>query len=191
MTSPDALYEALGVNRGAPIEVIRKAYRKASKRAHPDGGGTPEQWALVTLAHDILTDAKKRKTYDETGGADELEAAALQAAYDAISLVASAIVNMRKDVTSFDILGDAVKTLRQQIANVDDAQRQQRKARDAVQTIRARIRPKKGANMLDAVLDQGHRRAEAAFAMQRDICKCAISILQSHTFEYVAPYDIW
>src|SRR6202041_864612 len=48
---------------------IRKAYRNRSKKAHPDGGGSPEQFALVKLAVDTLSDDARRANYDKTGEA--------------------------------------------------------------------------------------------------------------------------
>jgi len=63
---PD-LYAILGVPRDADTATIRKAYRKASKRAHPDGGGTAEKFRAVSKALEVLSDAGRRKAYDETG----------------------------------------------------------------------------------------------------------------------------
>lgn len=63
---PD-LYVTLGVPRDADTAAIRKAYRKASKRAHPDGGGSPEKFRSVKQALDVLSDAGRRKAYDQTG----------------------------------------------------------------------------------------------------------------------------
>ena len=38
-----ALYEALGVEKDATMDQIRKAYRKKAMKAHPDKGGDPEE----------------------------------------------------------------------------------------------------------------------------------------------------
>lgn len=61
------LYAALGVPRDADRAAIRRAYRDKAHTAHPDAGGTPEAFAEIKLAHDILTDDVRRKHYDETG----------------------------------------------------------------------------------------------------------------------------
>lgn len=50
-TVPVAL-ERMG-DRDGP-EVLRTAIRRAAKRAHPDAGGTPEQWATYTRARAVL-----------------------------------------------------------------------------------------------------------------------------------------
>lgn len=68
------LYRALGVKPNASRETIRKAYRGLAKKAHPDAGGDPQGFARLKQAHDILTDEKRRKRYDETGDTTESKA---------------------------------------------------------------------------------------------------------------------
>lgn len=70
MTAPD-LYAALDLPRDASADEAHAAYRRAAKSAHPDAGGTPDAWALVSLAHDVLTDEGRRARYDETGVVDD------------------------------------------------------------------------------------------------------------------------
>src|SRR5688572_6591812 len=62
-------YDVLGVPRTASIAEIRAAYRAAAKTAHPDAGGTPEGFARLNAAHDLLTDPDARAFYDQTGKA--------------------------------------------------------------------------------------------------------------------------
>jgi hypothetical protein len=66
-------YEVLGVPADAAKDVIRRAYRRMSKRAHPDGGGSPERFALVKRAHDLLTDDARRERLDRTGDDSEAQ----------------------------------------------------------------------------------------------------------------------
>jgi len=61
------LYEILGLKKNATATEIKKAYRKLAKIHHPDKGGNPEKFKEVTKAHEILSDAEKRETYDEYG----------------------------------------------------------------------------------------------------------------------------
>ena len=72
MTAPD-LYAALDVPRDADAAAVHAAYRQAAKSAHPDVGGAPERWALVSLARDVLTDPDRRARYDRTGEAEAAE----------------------------------------------------------------------------------------------------------------------
>lgn len=65
------LYEILGVPRSASADDIRKAYRRLAKKYHPDMNPgdrkAEEKFKEITAAHEVLSDAKRRKLYDEFG----------------------------------------------------------------------------------------------------------------------------
>ncbi|EOD07084.1 hypothetical protein EMIHUDRAFT_198360 [Emiliania huxleyi CCMP1516] len=56
----ESFYKLLGVPKTATQDEIKKAYRKAAVKNHPDKGGDPE-------AHDALGDERKRELYDRYG----------------------------------------------------------------------------------------------------------------------------
>ncbi|MFT4037409.1 MAG: DnaJ C-terminal domain-containing protein [Thermomicrobiales bacterium] len=64
-------YQILGVLRTANEKEIRSAYRKMARQYHPDlnpGDTTAEdRFKEVNEAHEVLTDADKRKLYDKFG----------------------------------------------------------------------------------------------------------------------------
>jgi curved DNA-binding protein CbpA len=64
-------YAALDVPRNADAPVIRRAYRKAAKKAHPDAGGTAARFAAISRALSVLTDPARRAHYDRTGEAED------------------------------------------------------------------------------------------------------------------------
>lgn len=47
--------QVLGVSRDADARTIKKAYRKASKTAHPDKGGTEAKMAALNEAYEVLS----------------------------------------------------------------------------------------------------------------------------------------
>lgn len=63
-----SLYTILDVENDASPEDIKKAYRKKAQAHHPDKeGGDEELFKEIQKAYEILSDANKRKHYDETG----------------------------------------------------------------------------------------------------------------------------
>lgn len=68
------LYDLLEVSRDATPKDIRRAYRRAAKRHHPDAGGDAEVFAQISLAHEILMDPERRFKYDNTGDVTEATA---------------------------------------------------------------------------------------------------------------------
>lgn len=61
------LYELLGVQKTANASEIKKAYRKMSKKFHPDLGGDEEMFKKISNANEVLSDPEKRKKYDAYG----------------------------------------------------------------------------------------------------------------------------
>jgi molecular chaperone DnaJ len=64
-------YGTLGVKKTATPEEIRKAFRKAARRYHPDVNPgdkrAEEKFKEISEANDVLSDEKKRKVYDQVG----------------------------------------------------------------------------------------------------------------------------
>jgi len=67
------LYDALGVNKSASKDEIKKAYRKQAMKYHPDknknDAGAEKKFKEINEAYQTLSDEGKRKQYWGAGGA--------------------------------------------------------------------------------------------------------------------------
>jgi molecular chaperone DnaJ len=70
-TTQKDYYATLGVKKTATPEEIRKAFRKAARKYHPDVNPNDkkaeEKFKEISEANDVLSDEKKRKIYDQVG----------------------------------------------------------------------------------------------------------------------------
>lgn len=63
-------YEVLGVAKSASQDEIKKAYRKAAVKFHPDKeGGDEEKFKEASEAYEVLSNSEKRQRYDQFGHA--------------------------------------------------------------------------------------------------------------------------
>jgi len=71
MAAKQDYYEMLGVGRDASDTDLKKAYRKMAKKYHPDNNpgdkAAEEKMKEINVAYEVLSDAGKRRTYDQFG----------------------------------------------------------------------------------------------------------------------------
>ncbi|XP_020485863.2 dnaJ homolog subfamily B member 13 [Labrus bergylta] len=62
-------YESLEINRNATDAFIKKAYRRLALKFHPDNRetGSAERFCQLGEAYDVLSDPRKKATYDKFG----------------------------------------------------------------------------------------------------------------------------
>src|ERR1700744_4441924 len=77
-------YGLLGIKKTATQEEIRKAFRKAARKYHPDVNPgdkkAEEKFKEISEANEVLSEEKKRKIYDQLGFySDNIDPAAAEA----------------------------------------------------------------------------------------------------------------
>src|ERR1035438_3295274 len=72
MAAKQDLYATLGVEKKAPPDELKKAYRKLARQYHPDRNPDDKQaearFKEISQAHDVLGDPEKRRQYDSGTG---------------------------------------------------------------------------------------------------------------------------
>lgn len=61
---PQTAYEVLSVRPDVDGDELRRAYRRAARRAHPDAGGSTEAFRRVSAAWELIGTAEARRRYD-------------------------------------------------------------------------------------------------------------------------------
>ena len=65
-------YKVLGISQNANDEEIKAAFKKRSRKYHPDRNKVDprakQKFQQVVNAYELLKDPKKRQIYDQTGG---------------------------------------------------------------------------------------------------------------------------
>lgn len=66
------LYALLELNQDCCENDVKKAYKRAAMKHHPDRGGDENMFKDISLAHEVLSDPERRTAYDRYGE-DSLE----------------------------------------------------------------------------------------------------------------------
>jgi hypothetical protein len=83
---PTDLYARLGIERGASIDEVKRAYRELSKKYHPDKSpGTEKEMKMISEAYEVLSEKTKKNIYDQVGSQDTpREASSLKKVIEAL-----------------------------------------------------------------------------------------------------------
>lgn len=179
------LYETLGVAKDATKEAIKKAFRRRAKDAHPDTGGTAEQFHALEVAHRILSDDKARERYDRDGST---EAEPDNTDAQAMSIIASNIDRLmgEEDAKFKDMVGDIRKAVSDDIKTAERSIGEARAYELRTIDLRKRVKGGKGAAFMLKVFDgklQDVARAITSLEEQIKIRRRALELLEDASFD--------
>jgi curved DNA-binding protein CbpA len=189
----DDLYAALGVAPTASTDEVRAAYRRRARKAHPDAGGSPDEFTAITRAKHILVDPRRRERYDRDGVTDDApdnrEAAAVQTVVQAVNAVVEEYARNGIDPGSRDVGADARTSIRDFIRRVETAQEKGRAAARKKRAIAKRFKTKKrgGVNRIaQAFLADAAtiERAADADEDKKAVALRALEILDEHAYDF-------
>lgn len=190
------LYASLGLDKTASASDIQRAYRKAAKKAHPDTGGTAEQFQALRKAAVVLCDPQLRKRYDETGEIEEKPVDNAQA--EALNLVAAAIEQILSTCDSkklnpveIDIVADATRIIGNRIAEIKEALRRPTTQLATAKKLLGRFKRKNGLpNLIEPVMAarvSAFQQQIAALEKQLTCAENARTLIADYAFERAAP----
>lgn len=188
------LYALLGVARDADAAAIRRAYRQAAKSAHPDGGGTREDFAALKFAYECLVSPERRRHYDETGDSgreevDNLDAFALQHAMNAIGNLIEFydVQPYVAQVEQVDLYAEAAKELGRKAVEFKKQVANMRKQAEKQRALAARSRARDGADRIAPMFEAQARACDEGARQNETIVRQierAIEILGEHEFVF-------
>jgi DnaJ-class molecular chaperone len=187
-------YAMLGVGRKATTPQIRSAYRRKAAKAHPDHGGSPEDFRRLKQAESVLIDPEARAHYDRTGEIIEKSPASTldqQATGIIAGMLYGLIDDVNADIFKADVIAIMVAHLQKGIAanqaNVTGFERKIERA----ERMRGRFRKKKadpeaGPNLVEMMLAARipeYQRAIEAAKNAATVGERAVEILSDYSFE--------
>jgi curved DNA-binding protein CbpA len=185
-------YNILDVPKDADRAAVRRAYKRAAKRAHPDAGGSAQKFALVKLAHDILTDEARRERFDRTGDASEatIDNAASQAMQMVHSALDEALARIEKEgrdpAQVADLLAMMKAAINRQITSHEAERRALTEAIETNKRIAGRFKAKNGENRIKMLVEGRIRMMQEAIEHKGraiGILKQASAIVDDHTYK--------
>jgi curved DNA-binding protein CbpA len=125
MQRPLDPYEELGVARDASAADVRGAFRKRAKTAHPDAGGSAEEFDRLRRAMTILIDPAKRERFNSTGntddGPDNTRSNALQVIEKIMGDLVNGYLNQGRDPRQMDVVVHMKQTINSEVKQHKEA----------------------------------------------------------------------
>lgn len=188
------LYATLGIDRSADHATVRRAYRRAAKSAHPDHGGTVKQFSLVTLAHDTLTDDKRRAHYDATGEiedkpVDNRRSEVMQILFRALDTAMQQVISANRKLTEEDMVRRTKESLRQYRAQSAKERSEFERNRERTSLLLGRF-VTEGDNVMEAILKGRISACDGEIAkrdLQVSLLDEALAMLDGYTFRADEP----
>jgi hypothetical protein len=203
-------YNELGVPRDASADDVKKAHRRKIKKAHPDAGGSSEEFDRVQRSYLVLSDPQRREHFDRTGQT-ETDSAALREARivnELLSIISQIVDQEQIDLEHTDIMVSiraSIKNVIKQIT-VELATTKRKVAR--LDKLEKRLKPKAkkgrateetGASlMMGLALRQQRAKLEVHLDMTEkadDLHQQMLGVFDAFVYEFeqrpmgVNPYD--
>lgn len=155
--SPSDLYAILGVPRTANQAAIKAAFRRLAVKLHPDTGGDPEQFRLLKMAYDVLSDPDLRAHYDQTGETPADQASRMEEDKRFRTMAGEFLVNVivQAGAPQFNDMAELARgMIAQNIAAIDQQLLVLQNLINRVDEVRKRLRSPNDDNLIGLILGE-------------------------------------
>lgn len=194
-------YKVLGVSKQATKDEIKKAYRKKSKLAHPDAGGSSEQFGELVKAYRILFDDDIRSHYDKTGEIKEKEADNSQAmVYEFVLTIFDMVIQEIAHSGNIDRINEfsLVEKALQKVLDLEAQDKKQKQILDKLISVygsfSGRFSAKSGENMLEKLFEgkvRQLRRQQSKIEEKLDLMENVRKFLENYDFMKEITVPLW
>ncbi len=187
MTKNPDLYAMLGIGRDAETAAIRTAYRSRAKKAHPDAGGSPEEFEAAQTAHLVLTDPVRRAQYDKTGHWNDFDPNEPDhAAYALIAESLAGVVQGDVDPSTADLPNHLQSAFRKKMQGMHSTLKSMERSHRRTEKLKGRFKNRNGEpNRLELIIDGQTRQIAEGIARIKAALEDherAVEILQDYDF---------
>jgi curved DNA-binding protein CbpA len=207
MNKPIDPYAELGVERSASDKEVRAAFKRRAKKAHPDQGGSADEFHRARTAMIVLTDPDRRARFDATGAVEEekpdnVRAAALQIIQKHMADIVTAFMTAKTpkesaaaDPRKMNVPAEIERRVANEIAAANAAIPAGEKMVEFLKDMRGRFKAKSPAAdpAADPILrgyDDQIRRNQAQLEQTRETIRChekAAEIIRGYDFRADPP----
>ena len=184
-------YEVLGVEPDASEEEITAAYKAKAKEAHPDGGGSTEEFNRIKQASLVLLNPAKRHKFDRTGSVDEnkpdnVQTTAMEKIANFMINSINATLNNRLNLAEIDLVKAASDFFGQSVQEHNNQITQIERQIEQFNKVLKRLKSKKEKDVIKPMLQHhtaGLKGLIEANHLEVKIFKAAIEILKDYEFD--------
>lgn len=184
-------YKVLGVEPTASSRQIKKAFRRLSKKLHPDVGGNEAEFATLSMCYNILMDDEKRAYFDETGQIRQSHEIDKEAAELMIGLFEKLVGAYSGSIFQIDVVVELKQAVREAFkAGTERIRKNDKEINFWNKLAKQLIKKKEGPPILEVMIDrklQACRADIAACQHAIEIGKRALELLEMYGFEIPEP----
>jgi DnaJ-class molecular chaperone len=193
-------YAELGLDRAATDAEVQRAYRERAKKTHPDKGGDPDAWASTCRALSILEDPKRRRRYDQTGSADDVEpdnlrASALQIVENFIGSAVDAFLDTgRFDPRhAHDLFPEFIERMGEEIGQAEEGIAKAKMVKVYLRDLASRFSSPFPERPIERLFETRQRAIDAQIVTLEDAIaarKLAVEIAEAYDFDPSTERDV-